>query len=66
VKNALARAAAANPAPSVRAKCIELLMRLGYHDPEYTAYLQSAAALGEVPTVVKAAAKEALTKLSPR
>jgi len=41
-------------------------MRLGYHDPEYTAYLQSAAALGEVPTVVKAAAKEALTKLSPR
>ena len=66
VKNALARAAVADPAASVRAKCIELLMRLGYHEPEYLAYLQIAAVPGEAPTMVKAAAKEALAKLSPR
>ena len=66
VKNALARAAVADPAASVRVKCIELLMRLGYHDPDYMAYLQSAATPGETSTMVKAAAKEALAKLSPR
>ncbi len=66
VKNALARAAIADPEPNVRAKCIELLMRLGYHDPKYLAYLQSTAVPGEAPTMVKAAAKEALAKLVPR
>ena len=66
VKRALARAAVADPASSVRAKCIELLMRLGYHDPDYMGYLLSASTPGETPTMVKAAAKEALAKLSPR
>ena len=66
VKTVLAKAAIADPAPSVRAKCIELLMRLGYHDPEYMEYLQSASVPGEAPTLVRTAAKEALAKLAPR
>ncbi len=66
VKTVLAKAAIADPAPSVRAKCIELLMHLGYHDPEYMAYLQAATTPGGSPTMVRAAAKEALAKLAPR
>ena len=66
VKTVLAKAAIADPAPSVRAKCIELLMQLGYHDSEYMAYLQSTALTGQAPTLVRAAAKEALAKLAPR
>ena len=66
VKTVLAKAAIADPAPSVRAKCIELLMRLGYHDPDYMEYLRSASVPGEAPTLVRTAAKEALVKLAPR
>ena len=66
VKTVLAKAAVADPAPSVRAACIELLLKLGYHDPEYMAYLQSASVPGAGPTLVRAAAKDALAKLTPR
>ena len=66
VKGVLAKAAIADPAPSVRAKCIQLLMQLGYHDPDYMAFLQSTTNPGEAPTMVKSAAKEALAKLMPR
>ena len=66
VKTVLAKAAIADPAPSVRAACIELLLKLGYHDPEYMAYLQSASVPGAGPTLVRAAAKDALAKLAPR
>jgi len=66
VKTVLAKAAVADPAPSVRAICIELLLKLGYHDPEYMAYLQMASVPGAGPTLVRAAAKEALAKLTPR
>ena len=66
VKGVLAKAAIADPAPSVRAKCIQLLMQLGYHDPDYLAFLQSTTNPGDAPTVVKSAAKEALAKLMPR
>lgn len=66
VKTVLAKAALADPAPSVRAKCIELLMQLGYHEPEYLAFLQSHAIPGQAPTMVQAAAKDALVKLMPR
>ena len=66
VKTVLAKAAVADPAPSVRAACIGLLLKLGYHDPEYMAYLQSASVPGAGPTLVRAAAKDALAKLAPR
>ncbi len=66
VKTILAKAAVADPAPSVRAKCIQLLLQLGYHDPDYMAYLQSATVPGAGPTLVRAAAQDALAKLAPR
>lgn len=66
VKGVLAKAAVADPAPSVRAKCIQLLMQLGYHDPDYMAFLKSTTNPGDAPTMVKSAAKEALAKLTPR
>ena len=65
VKTVLAKAAISDPAPSVRAKCIQLLMQLGYHDPEYLAFLQNTSAVGEVPAPVRLAAKDALARLTP-
>jgi len=64
IKTHLATAARHDPAPSVRAHCIGLLAKLGYHESLYLAYLEEVAATGS-PEVQKAA-KAALTKLAPR
>ena len=64
VKAALAAAAMADPASSVRAHCVRLLSRLGYHDADYVTYLRSAA--GTESADVQAAARLALVRLTPR
>ena len=64
IKAALAAAAMADPAASVRAHCVRLLSRLGYHDADYVTYLRSAA--GTESTEVQAAARLALVQLTPR
>jgi hypothetical protein len=61
VKRLLARAATADPAPAVQAHCIELLARLGYHEPGYVEFLEAAA--GTAHDKVKAAARAALARL---
>lgn len=64
VKQVLAKAALADPAPSVRAHCIRLLSALGYHDPEYLEYLRSCVAAGNAS--VRVSATIALGRLTPR
>lgn len=64
VKAELARAAAHDPATSVRAHCIRLLSKLGYHE---TAYLDQLATWAESDSIrVREAAREALAKLTVR
>ncbi len=64
VKQVLARAAAADPAPSVRAHCIALLSKLGYTDPGYVDFLR--ASTDSSNPLMKTASAEALRKLQPR
>jgi hypothetical protein len=64
VKQVLAKAALADPAPAVRAHCIRLLSALGYHDPEYVEYLRACERGGNA--AVRVAAMIALTRLAPR
>ncbi len=64
VKAELARSAANDPATSVRAHCIQLLSKLGYHD---SAYLDQLAGWAESDSVrVREAARAAMAKLGPR
>lgn len=64
IKAHLAIAAQTDAAPSVRAHCIGLLAKLGYHESPYLTYLEEAAASSS-PDVQKAA-KAALAKLAPK
>jgi hypothetical protein len=64
VKNVLARAAISDPAPSVRAHCVLLLSRLGYHDPDYIDYLKSCEKSDH--PMLRVAANFALSGLSPK
>ena len=64
VKAALAAAAMTDPAASVRAHCVGLLTRLGYHEPDYVRHLQAAA--GSDSAEVRTAARLALARLAPR
>jgi hypothetical protein len=64
VKATLARAALTDPAPSVRAHCISLLSKLGYHESSYLDFLATCADSGHA--IVKQAAIDALAKLQRR
>ncbi|MGL6073084.1 MAG: HEAT repeat domain-containing protein [Fimbriiglobus sp.] len=64
VKATLARAAFADPAPSVRAHCIKQLSKLGYHEASYLNFL--AACAESKDTDVKQAATTALAKLQSK
>jgi len=61
VKAVLARAALLDPAPAVKAHCIHLLSKLGYHESSYLDYLDSCAESAEA--TVKQAAVDAVAKL---
>jgi hypothetical protein len=61
VKAALLKAAVGDPAPSVRAHCIECLMRIGYNDIGFRAHLHGASESGA--QIVQAAARTALANL---
>ena len=64
VKEMLFAAAQADPAPAVRAACVDQLVRLGYYHPDFVRHLQTVAegAAGEE----RDAARAGLTKLTPR
>jgi hypothetical protein len=62
VKAALARAAAGDDHPAVRACCVRELCKLGYHDPAFLTHLTHACA--DPDPGVRAAAKDALAKLT--
>lgn len=64
VKQHLIRAAQQDPAPSVRAHCIRLLSRLGYHETRYLHYLMGCSDAGQPE--VNAAARAALDRLAVR
>jgi hypothetical protein len=64
VKAQLAKAAAEDPCPDVRAHCVRLLARLGYHEPRYVGDLAAWAESG--PSPVKIAARDALTGLAAK
>jgi hypothetical protein len=61
VRCALLRSAVGDPAPSVRAHCIDCLSSLGYDDKDYRDHLQAVSTTG--PSAVRTAAKEALSKM---
>lgn len=64
VKSQLFLAAKNDPAPLVRAVCIEELCKLGYFDSAFQAHLQKAC--DDPSDDVRDAAKAALAKMSPR
>jgi len=64
VKQVLAKAAISDPAPSVRAHCVLLLLRLGYHDPDYLDYLRSCEQSDH--PMLRVAANFALASLAPK
>lgn len=61
VKAAIFKAAVGDPAPSVRAHCIECLMKLGYNEAGFRIHLQGASEYGA--KIVQAAARTALTNM---
>ncbi len=63
VKSVLAKVAISDPAPSVRAHCVLLLSRLGYHDAEYIDYLKTCEKSDH--PMLRVAANFALSVLSP-
>jgi hypothetical protein len=63
VKAAILKAAIADPAPSVRAHCIECLMKLGHNEVTFRLHLKEVANDG--PKIVQVAAQAALAKLKP-
>jgi hypothetical protein len=64
VKAQLAKAAAEDPCPDVRAHCVGLLAKLGYHESRYLDDLAAWAESG--PPAVQQAARAALAKLAPK
>jgi len=64
VKAHLAQAARADSSSIVRAHCIELLSKLGYHETEYLDFLDEAVTTASPE--VQTAAKAALLKLAPK
>lgn len=64
IKQYLVRAAETDPMPNVRAHCIGLLSRLGYHESGYLKYLAECRESGL--SEVAAAARIALERLTPR
>jgi hypothetical protein len=64
VKAQLAKAAADDPCPDVRAHCVGLLSRLGYHESRYLDELTAWAESG--PPSLRQAARDALAKLAAR
>ncbi|MBA4062253.1 MAG: hypothetical protein C0501_00840 [Isosphaera sp.] len=64
VKGVLFKAAAEDGHPAVRACCVRELCALGYHDPAFLTHLTHASA--DPDPGVRAAAKEALAKLTRR
>ncbi len=64
VKAQLAKAAAEDPCPDVRAHCVGLLAKLGYHEPRYLDDLAAWAESG--PPALRQAARDALAKLAPK
>lgn len=64
VKGVLFRAAAEDGHPAVRSSCLRELCKLGYHDPAFLTHLTRATA--DTDPGVRAAAKDALAKLTPR
>jgi|GEM_PF-3353806 len=61
VKAALYKAAVGDPAPSVRAHCIECLMKLGHDEAGFRVHLQGVSEGG--PKIVQTAARTALANL---
>lgn len=66
VKAALVRGALTDPAAAVRTECVRALTELGYMDPQYATYLESAVADRYAPETLRLAAAEALRRLRPR
>jgi len=64
VKAVLARAALLDPASNVRAHCIRLLSKLGYHESSYLDYLDACSESADA--LVKQAAVDAVAKLRVR
>jgi hypothetical protein len=64
IKMALAHSAMHDPAPVVRAHCIDCLSRLGYCAPDYVDHLRQCA-MGQ-ESCLKVAASNALMKLEPK
>jgi len=62
VKAQLAKAAAADPSPDVRAHCVRLLSKLGYHESRYLDDLAGWAESGAPP--LRQAAREALARIA--
>jgi hypothetical protein len=62
VKTQLAKAAADDASPDVRAHCVRMLSRLGYHESRYLDDLAGWAESGAPP--VKQAAREALARMA--
>ncbi|HET6574259.1 MAG TPA: HEAT repeat domain-containing protein [Fimbriiglobus sp.] len=62
VKAQLAKAAAADPCPDVRAHCVRLLSKLGYHESRYLDELAGWAESG--PPALRQAARDALARLA--
>lgn len=63
VKTAILKVAIADPAPSVRAHCIECLMKLGHNETGYMLHLKAVASDG--PKIVQTAAQAALAQMQP-
>ena len=64
VKAAIFQTAKADPCPAVKACCIEELCKLGYFTPDFVAHVKAACA--DENDEVKAAAKAALVKMTPK
>lgn len=62
VKARLAKAAASDPSPGVRAHCVRLLSKLGYHESRYLDELAGWAESG--PSQLRQAARDALARLA--
>jgi hypothetical protein len=64
IKVQLAKAAATDPSPDVRAHCVRILSKLGYHESRYLDELAGWAESGAPP--LKQAAREALSRLTAK
>ena len=64
VKAQLAKAATSDPSPDVRAHCVKLLSKLGYHESRYLDELAGWAESG--PSPLQQAARDALARLAAK